>query len=307
METTMYDDNMRTVKKMKSNMTLDFAAAVGRSMTAASGALLKQEKVNLNEMGLLGSPDFNLLMLTSPDLERIIIQQNNVGLLTTPTPTTQILFPKTVTEEQEAYARGFIDALGELHRQTPAAAGAAVVPVAAHQSNGLSTVVKPSTTVYTATSSTTTQLPGSVLSIKPRTVAVPASSTAVARNVRQVIPTTAYTLMGAAPSRVSAEPQHPAPTSTLMPTNIAPIDMNDQEMQKLERKRARNRVAATRCRNRKLERISRLEERVQELKGQNSQLAQTASTLRDQVCRLKQNIIEHTNMGCQVMLTHNLL
>lgn len=99
-------------------------------------------------------------------------------------------------------------------------------------------------------------------------------------------------------------PSMKAPTS-LPP--ITPINMDDQEMAKLERKRARNRVAATRCRNRKLERISRLQERVKELQDQNVNLARTASTLRDQVCRLKQNIIEHKQRGCQVMLTHNLL
>ena len=42
---------------------------------------------------------------------------------------------------------------------------------------------------------------------------------------------------------------------TVPTLSVAPINMDDQELQKLDRKRARNRVAATRCRNRKLERF----------------------------------------------------
>jgi len=46
---------------------------------------------------------------------------------TTSTPT-QILFPKSVTAEEEAYARGFMDSLEELYRRkgVPAVAQSAV-------------------------------------------------------------------------------------------------------------------------------------------------------------------------------------
>uniref|UniRef100_A0A8C8A482 Transcription factor JunB n=1 Tax=Otus sunia TaxID=257818 RepID=A0A8C8A482_9STRI len=45
------------------------------------------------------------------------------------------------------------------------------------------------------------------------------------------------------------------------------------------RKRLRNRIAASKCRRRKLERIARLEEKVKALKGQNAELAATANLL----------------------------
>uniref|UniRef100_T1GEA4 BZIP domain-containing protein n=1 Tax=Megaselia scalaris TaxID=36166 RepID=T1GEA4_MEGSC len=54
----------------------------------------------------------------------------------------------------------------------------------------------------------------------------------------------------------------------------SPIDMETQEKIKLERKRQRNRVAASKCRKRKLERISKLEERVKCLKGENPNLVE---------------------------------
>lgn len=57
----------------------------------------------------------NMLQLASPDMEKHISHNGMVG--TTPTPT-QFIYPKYVTDEQEAYARGFVEALAELH-QTP--------------------------------------------------------------------------------------------------------------------------------------------------------------------------------------------
>ena len=288
---------------MKTSMTLDL-----NTPTAT-----KPEKLT----DILGSPDLGLLMLASPDLERFIYQQNGL-VLTTPTPTSQILYPRTVTEEQEAYARGFVDALGELHKSY--GMPTLVVPPVTASSGPASgavcvtTFAKPQA-VVSQPITTTTMLPGSVLANPTSTIAQllplgvmsaagmpmtrPASTRIANSTVQpQVFQVKSETI---APQTV---PSMKAPSS-LPP--ITPINMDDQEMAKLERKRARNRVAATRCRNRKLERISRLQERVKELQDQNVNLARTASTLRDQVCRLKQNIIEHKQRGCQVMLTHNLL
>ncbi|KAK4337079.1 hypothetical protein RND71_043679 [Anisodus tanguticus] len=53
--------------------------------------------------------------------------------------------------------------------------------------------------------------------------------------------------------------------------------LKNQELSKLERKRLRNRIAASKCRKRKLERISNLENRVQQLKGENTELTQLAT------------------------------
>lgn len=83
---------------------------------------------------------------------------------------------------------------------------------------------------------------------------------------------------------------------------VSPINMDNQERIKLERKRARNRVAARKCRTRKLERISRLEDKVKLMKTDNSQLGQSASSLRDELSKLKQTIIEHINSGCQIAM-----
>jgi transcription factor AP-1 len=315
METTMYDDNMRSVKKMKTSMTLDLNTPTSKPADKLTD--------------ILGSPDLGLLMLASPDLERFIYQQNGL-VLTTPTPTSQILYPRTVTEEQEAYARGFVDALGELHKSYGGIPTTLVVPPVTVSSGPAAAVVSCTTVarqpvVLSQPITTTTMLPGSVLANPTSTFAqlLPIGVVSAAgMPMSRPTPTRATVNQSLQPQvfqvksdsqvfQVKSEtiapqtvPSMKAPTS-LPP--ITPINMDDQEMAKLERKRARNRVAATRCRNRKLERISRLQERVKELQDQNVNLARTASTLRDQVCRLKQNIIEHKQRGCQVMLTHNLL
>uniref|UniRef100_A0A493TLI1 Transcription factor JunB n=1 Tax=Anas platyrhynchos platyrhynchos TaxID=8840 RepID=A0A493TLI1_ANAPP len=69
----------------------------------------------------------------------------------------------------------------------------------------------------------------------------------------------------------AADPGAPTPPS------LSPLDAESQERLKAERKRLRNRIAASKCRRRKLERIARLEEKVKALKGQNAELAATLS------------------------------
>ena len=70
----------------------------------------------------------------------------------------------------------------------------------------------------------------------------------------------------------------------------------------MERKRMRNRLAATKCRKRKLERISHLDDRVAGLKGENAELAAVVKRLKASVCELKQEVMEHISSGCQIMI-----
>jgi len=83
---------------------------------------------------------------------------------------------------------------------------------------------------------------------------------------------------------------------------ISPINMETQEAIKLERKRHRNRLAASKCRKRKLERISNLDEKVADLKSENGELLAIVKRLKDSVCNLKQEVMEHVQHGCQVNL-----
>ena len=82
--------------------------------------------------------------------------------------------------------------------------------------------------------------------------------------------------------------------------DINPIDLDAQEQIKHQRKKLRNRLAAQRCRKRKIEREDTLKIKVKELKSKNAELTNLASTLRMQVCDLKQQVMHDVNEGCQV-------
>lgn len=269
METTLYNDDgaraersafTNKLNSMKRAMTLDF-----NSSNEISSA--KKQKI---QTALLQSPDLNMLKLASPELEKMIIQANGM-VTTTPTPT-QILFPKFVTEEQEAYAQGFVAALAELHSK-PGCPESVVSSLAGEGNKNIFT--------------TTTSLPGGLVQtgLPSKAILNPSQSMVTVKEEPQTVPCGVGSDYSSPPS---------------------PIDMANQEVIKLERKRARNRIAARKCRTRKLERIARLEDKVADLKGQNTDLSTQASKLREEVCKLKQTIIEHVNSGCQIMMANNI-
>ena len=80
------------------------------------------------------------------------------------------------------------------------------------------------------------------------------------------------------------------------------VDADEQDQWRLERKRAKNRVAAARCQMRKIERITRLQEKVQGLRDNNSRLAQTVVELKNHVSTLRKQILMHTERGCRMMI-----
>lgn len=299
------------VKRLKRNMTLDFN---GSSSTKAK-----------KTAALLQSPDLHMLKLASPELEKMIIQANG-NVTTTPTPT-QFIFPKFVTEEQEAYARGFVDALAQLQSREnhtpprvqlqPSEAKAVISTTNADQVIGQSYPVSsvsdraslPEVSQSLQQVSATTTLPNGVV-LSTTGASLPVSGAGLVSQ-SHAHPKPSVPSHQSTPPLVDIrlpkleEPPQTVPCLTSSPP-LSPINMESQERIKLERKRARNRLAAQKCRTRKLERISRLEDRVADLKGQNSDLSATASSLRDQVIKLKQQIVEHVNSGCQIMVTQNL-
>lgn len=296
MEMTFYDDSQfrggkNDGKALKRPVTLDLD-----SPNTAS----KKAKFNT----ILTSPDLNMLKLRTPELEKFIMA--NCGV-TTPTPT-QILFPKSVTEEQENYAKGFIDALNHLH-QSVEVNSVNLGPENASANGLVSKIYTGLVPIYLSTPGTTSVIKSlgspknSVLTtlnptIRPPSVDSTNSSSCNSNSMSVPLEFSVKEELQTVPSDFSSPP--------LSPIYKTPIDMADQERIKLERKRYRNRIAASKCRRRKLEKISQLEAKVKDLKGDNAKLEAFADRLRDQVCSLKQTVLEHVKKGCQIMVHQSL-
>jgi len=319
METaSMYDENTAmhggNLKQLKSKMTLDF-----------NGSKIKKMP------GLLSSPDLNI-MLNSPELERIIIQQSHGNVTATPTPT-QFLFPKAVTEDQQAYAQGFLDALDELKSQEKTTNDE--MPISTSDTSSTMTTLMPVASIQPETTAVSVALSQHQQHIPMQSVpmfssgaytfttttSLPGNSVHMNHAAAAPMPTMVQHEMmdlsrNSSPSPLMHQPPHQPQQSRVLQLKeepqtvpcyntppISPINMESQERIKVDRKRARNRVAARKCRYRKLERISKLEDRVRELQGHNKDLGGKASQLREQVAALKQTIMQHVNSGCKVMLS----
>lgn len=197
---------------------------------------LNQDKKGAGGGPVLSSPDFNMLNVDTPELEKMILQ-NGISV-NTPTPS-GLLFPKNVTEEQESFTAGFVNALNNLHNSS---------------SNSQS--IDSNSKVYA-------ELDQNNLNFLP----------------------------------VVKEEPHTVPNIGSSPP-VSPVDMEYQERMKLERKRQRNRLAASKCRSRKLERISKLEEKVKLLKNENGELGSMVNQLKEHVGLLKVEVMSHARAGC---------
>lgn len=253
--------------------------------------------------GLLHSPDLGLAKLASPDLERLIIQSN--ALVTSSTnPTSQFIYPKSASDEHE-FAEGFVKALEDLHKQNQLSdAGCVSVDrlelLGASNAVGAAGLQASELPVYTTLNGyANSPLGATTINYSTDTIPFPPPPAHLAQQQAAAV---------AALSRlqptglVKDEPQTvPDMQSFGDSPPLSPIDMDNQERIKAERKRLRNRIAASKCRKRKLERISRLEDKVKSLKTQNTELASTASVLREQVAQLKQKVMNHVSSGCQLL------
>ncbi|XP_049588379.1 transcription factor JunD [Syngnathus scovelli] len=250
--------------------------------------------------GILCSSDLGMLKLSSPDLERLIVQSN--GLVTTSTSSSShFLFPKPVTDEQE-FAEGFVKALEDLHKQN-------LRPENGTLDLGATINIVPVTTqlelpVYTNLNSYGSGPLGTTVNYSTDTVSFPPPPPSTTLQ-----PPHHFSGAPSAETELSSRVQPPKEEPQTVPDvqsfgdspPLSPVDMESQERIKADKKRLRNRIAASKCRRRKLERISRLEDKVTTLKNQNTDLASTANVLRDQVAQLKEKVLTHVNSGCQLL------
>lgn len=107
---------------------------------------------------------------------------------------------------------------------------------------------------------------------------------------------------GALQSQGFASDSQSSIMSQEMLRQIVPADMKTMEYMKVERKKARNRIAASKCRLRRLQRESDLQEKVRRLKDHNQELNNELNSLREKVHNLKRVLMKHMRTGCTVDL-----
>merc|ERR1712072_1035586 len=249
--------------RKRQNLTLDL-----------NSASPKKNKVQ----NLLTSPDVQMLKLTSPELEKFLSQNPS---LATPTPSSYG-FPKSVTEEQMQYAKGFEEALEKIKYQDQQSALQLPLSLPNTSSRSLTSLPpsnplsRPNSGASGSYDSDTYQLPEGSVSVK---------------------------IKDEPDDRSVGDEDDDESVLSPAAAGVSPIDMETQEKIKLERKRLRNRQAAAKCRKRKLERISLLDDRVAQLKTENTDLAAVVKKMKSSVAALKQEVLDHVNSGCEIRMS----
>merc|ERR1719510_2803916 len=257
--------------------------------TAPTSSKKTKLAVTASNSHILTSPDVQMLKLSSPELAEFLTRNQT---LATPTPSgVNYIFPKTVTEEQESYVKGFEDALKNLqHQQT---------------STGITTNNAAIETIERATAAHRAAKMAPDVSPRPSSSASGSTDPSELRIKEELEDEDELEDDDLDDDDFSDDSSTSKRRGTKRKLNMNPIDMESQEKIKLERKRMRNRMAASKCRKRKLERISQLESKVKDLKGENSELANVVKKLKESVYVLKQEVIDHVNNGCQINMVND--
>jgi len=337
----------------KSNLKLDFDNNKGVNSR-------KRKFLGVPSAHLLQSPDLKLLTLGSPELERLIVQ--NDGFIPTPTPGGSSLLQngETPDDGKDSFARGFIEALQKLQEQDAPTTLQSLIECRSDNLTSKHTVItqqprwqqtdqnRNTVPVITPTrfENRTFDNRTPPLSRQPTTIplvnnfptvsagavstmgmtAMPRSQSSISYVTRPEQNMLTHQSSQSSNSLISSGMTLPTPimASSILPDvqvksevdeaivphsesemnnlDMNPIDLEVQEHIKHQRKKLRNRLAAQRCRKRKIEREDTLKIKVKELKSKNAELTSLASTLRMQVCDLKQQVMHHVNEGCQVFL-----
>ena len=210
-----------------------------------------------------------------------------------------------MTQEQEGFADSFVKALADLHKQNQLLA----VPPLSPSGPCCLSCSGPATTDPQAVNTTLT-------SFNP---AVPLSPSSSSYPAAMVPPGLIFGAVGLKNKRLLPAPGPAQPLEELQTVPdmqmaaggdggsstpvLSPLDAESQEQLKAEWKQLRNWIAASKCQQQKLERITHLEEKVKALKGQNAELATTANLLRAQVMQLQGRVHSHLSSGCHINTT----
>nr|QJI10535.1 transcription factor AP-1 [Neoseiulus barkeri] len=316
------------IRSMKRSMTLDLEPQGSRAKRMRS-----QFSNSPTTNPVLTSPDLNRFALASPEVEQFI--KDNIQATSSSTQQTPInvyLCPvKEITDRQAQFARGFEEALAKVQQKEQRSAKSE--PTVVTLSSALSSSATGTTSVAASTAvaaGATTTVSSTASATIPTTVptsigagagtgtgpTLPASTTLTTLtslttanlqhlNVQMGTVPSSCDLNGSSDgigSDTSDSMTLRDEQTSLTAGSLGRINMMDQDKMKLERKRQRNRIAASKCRKKKIERITQLEDQVNRLKTDNQEYEKMISLLRNEVTSLRQEASIHRQHGCLIEL-----
>lgn len=273
---------------------------------------VKEEK----KEALLTTPDVSVFALSTPEVHNMLAATTTNSIIKTPTPT-RSLAPATM--EQEIYAQGFLDRLEALEsrnmmnkNEDPMYSMPSSVH---HQISHFATGSNPSLEAVAPTYVTATL--DAIPNFATQTVSQSTASYPVNTSSDGYYPDSSYVMpfrhdavmpggysVLAAPGATIQPVGYNMMDAQLNPDVLREVtsvpDLRTQEHMKVERKKARNRIAASKCRLRRLQRESDLQVKVRNLREHNRELNDEVNGLKDQISNLKKALVQHMKMGCQV-------
>ena len=321
-EHSLYDDAPSRYSKPSDNMYLN----------------LKEGKRH----SILTTPDVSVFALSTPEVQNILSTSGNATTISTATrrtPTTPSSYgllrgDQQVTVEQEYYAKGFLDRLealqaGDIHRNknvhNPSVVSCSNHTSSSHFSNGPNPSLEAVAPTYvTATLDHIPNFASATQTISETTSSYPMSTSHDGyythdsysmpfRHETAVLPG-AYSMPSTMTGGIAlAQPLMYGVTdgshmngNMMKEMTMVPPEMHVQEQMKVERKKARNRIAASKCREKRLQREADLQSKVKILKEHNKELNDEVNGLREQISNLKRALLQHMKTGCQVNIPEHL-
>lgn len=290
-----------------------------------------QLKLNLN-LGMedrwntvLGSPDLKKIGINTPELDRMVAGNQGFTGYTTSLPPPYSTHQEDMAvqgpsmshgPEDEQVTRSFIAALREIHEQndfksetfnipaTVAAPPPAVPTIATYPDQSYSKPQIPECSQSwnnfptPATNYSNYQIP------PPTYIATPATYNMQPEQLPQYNDAPESKCEPFVPDPSQIDKLNLTTAQKLSIYSQIPIhEVTDPELQerlKTERKKMRNRIAASKCRKRKLQKEAELEDKVKVLKKKNTDLSSQLLGLREEVKELKVKIMSHVNAGCNI-------
>lgn len=243
-------------------------------------------------------PNYNLMAHMTPGFAPFAFPQ---PIMHPATPSYRILSNPPVTAEQEQYAQGFFELAAKSMQQKMMSGGDLGYSNAFGVPQSVPSTAYPPTPSVGLVAQTYANMTNHDLSLKnPQLQMLEAqSNTSSPYSSREDLRSVASAshLGNGSPANSDIDVYA---TNVIHEAMAEVPDMMDQERIKAERKKARNRIAAKKCRNSRLQREAELEGTVREMSQKNAYLQDQKSQLVEQINSMKAQLMDHMRNGCAI-------